>query len=237
MRRSRSRTRATSRLGALGGAVVVVEVLQRARIRGRRSVAVVLVVAVSSSISTFYDQGTSYRANVKTPLCVVAERDACTINGLADRLALPDTASVGVIDLGGASLVNRLKVIDRAGLADHDIADYLGVDDVTGMRDYTLDVAKPDFINFIGTWDTTLGFSWDPRFARDYDLFYHAPSYSGTLLAYNYVGYWVRKDRLPSQEKLAELQANAKAKAEPILALNAVAARRSCGPALRPGQT
>ena len=76
-------------LGALGGAIVVVETLRNARIRGRILLTVTLVVAATSSISGFYTQGKSYRAVPKTPFCSVVERDARVTNGVADLLSCP----------------------------------------------------------------------------------------------------------------------------------------------------
>ncbi|WP_051386236.1 hypothetical protein [Actinokineospora inagensis] len=224
-------------LGALAGGVTLTMVWDAARARARTLLVLGVVVAGALSLVQFKAAGQSWQANVKTPMCVVVERDARTMNGMADILGRDDL-SAGVIDLGGESMASRLRLVDLAGLGDAKIADYLGRDDIAGLRDYTFTVAKPDIITFIGTWEATLGFDRDPRFAQDYALVYHSTqSWPGILLSYNNVGYWVRKDAVPTPAKLAELQTYTQARVEPILQRNTTANRRDCGPVLRPGQT
>jgi hypothetical protein len=215
-------------LGAFGAAIVVVEALSVARLRGRIALACLLVVALAGSVSGLYDQGTSYRANVKTAFCIVAERDARTINGLADILKLPDTAQVGLIDLGGTSLGSRLRVLDLAGLGDKQVADYLHLSDVAGVRDYVFNVRKPELITFIGSWITTLEFDKDPRFEREYaTIFVNPPVGNLTVDSRNWVSYHVRRDLVDSA-KLAELQAYTQKTLPPLLELNKTAGLRGC---------
>lgn len=215
-------------LGAFGGAIVVVEALAAARLRGRIVLACLLVVALVSSVSGLYDQGKSYRANVKTAMCIVAERDAQTVNGFADILKLPDTAQVGLIDLGGTSLGSRIRVLDLAGLGDKPIADYLHRADMQGLRDYVFTQAKPELITFIGSWITTLQFNQDPRFERDYATIFLNPKIGDmTVDSRNWVSYHVRRDLVDSA-KLAELQAYAQKTLPPILELNKTAGLRGC---------
>ncbi|OXM63606.1 hypothetical protein [Amycolatopsis vastitatis] len=215
-------------LGAFGGAIVVVEALAAARLRGRIVLACLLVVALVSSVSGLYDQGKSYRANVKTAMCIVAERDAQAINGFADILKLPDTAQVGLIDLGGTSLGSRIRVLDLAGLGDKPIADYLHRADMQGLRDYVFTQAKPELITFIGSWITTLQFNQDPRFERDYATIFLNPKIGDmTVDSRNWVSYHVRRD-LVDDTKLAELQAYAQKTLPPILELNKTAGLRGC---------
>ncbi|UOZ10878.1 hypothetical protein [Amycolatopsis sp. WQ 127309] len=221
-------------LGAFGGAIVVVEALAAARLRGRIALACLLVVALVSSVSGLYTQGTTYRAHAKTAFCIVAERDAQAINGFADILKLPDTAQVGLIDLGGTSLGSRIRVLDLAGLGDKPIADYLHKADMAGLRDYTFNVAKPEMITFIGSWITTLQFDKDPRFDRDYaTIFVNRPIGDDTVDSRNWVSYHVRRD-LVDPAKLAELQAYAQKTLPPILELNKTAGLRACAP-VKPG--
>lgn len=221
-------------LGAFGGAIVVVEALAAARLRGRIALACLLVVALVSSVSGLYTQGTTYRAHAKTAFCIVAERDAQAINGFADILKLPDTAQVGLIDLGGTSLGSRIRVLDLAGLGDKPIADYLHEADMAGLRDYTFNVAKPEMITFIGSWITTLQFDKDPRFDRDYaTIFVNRPIGDDTVDSRNWVSYHVRRD-LVDPAKLAELQAYAQKTLPPILELNKTAGLRACAP-IKPG--
>jgi hypothetical protein len=221
-------------LGAFGGAIVVVEALALARLRGRIALACLLVVALISSVSGLYTQGTTYRAHAKTAFCIVAERDAQAINGFADILKLPDTAQVGLIDLGGTSLGSRIRVLDLAGLGDKPIADYLHEADMAGLRDYTFNVAKPEMITFIGSWITTLQFDKDPRFDRDYaTIFVNRPIGDDTVDSRNWVSYHVRRD-LVDPAKLAELQAYAQKTLPPILELNKTAGLRGCAP-IKPG--
>ncbi len=221
-------------LGAFGGAIVVVEALAAARLRGRIALACLLVVALVSSVSGLYTQGTTYRAHAKTAFCIVAERDAQAINGFADILKLPDTAQVGLIDLGGTSLGSRIRVLDLAGLGDKPIADYLHKADMAGLRDYTFTVAKPEMITFIGSWITTLQFDKDPRFDRDYaTIFVNRPIGDDTVDSRNWVSYHVRRD-LVDPAKLAELQAYAQKTLPPILELNKTAGLRACAP-IKPG--
>jgi hypothetical protein len=215
-------------LGAFGAAIVVVEALSVARLRGRIALACLLVVALAGSVSGLYDQGTSYRANVKTAFCIVAERDARTINGLADILKLPDSAQVGLIDLGGTSLGSRLRVLDLAGLGDKQVADYLHLSDVAGVRDYVFNVQKPELITFIGSWITTLQFDKDPRFEREYaTIFVNPPVGNLTVDSRNWVSYHVRRDLVDSA-KLAELQAYTQKTLPPLLELNKTAGLRGC---------
>ncbi|MET8845695.1 hypothetical protein [Amycolatopsis sp. NPDC004625] len=215
-------------LGAFGGALVVVEALAAARLRGRIVLGCLLVVALVSSLSGLYTQGRTYRANVKTAFCIVAERDAQTVNGFADILKLPDTAQVGLIDLGGTSLGSRIRVLDLAGLGDKPIADYLHDADLQGLRDYVFTQAKPELVTFIGSWITTLQFDQDPRFDRDYvTIFANQPIGDSTVDSRNWVSYHVRRD-LVDPAKLAELQAYAQKTLTPVLELNKTAGLRGC---------
>jgi heme exporter protein D len=215
-------------LGAFGAAIVVVEALSSARLRGRITLACLLVVALVSSVSGLYTQGATYRANVKTAFCIVAERDAQAINGFADILKLPATAQVGLIDLGGTSLGSRIRVLDLAGLGDKPIADYLHRADMAGLRDYVFTQAKPEMITFIGSWITTLQFDQDPRFARDYaTIFLNPPTGDRTVDSRNWVSYHVRRD-LVDPAKLAELEAYGQKTLPPILELNKTAGLRGC---------
>lgn len=224
-------------LGALLAGVALTVVWDGAGIRGRVLVAGALLVALAVSFVQFRTSVRGWQAEAKTPMCIVVERDARTMNGMADIIGREDL-SAGVIDLGGQSMASDLRLIDLAGLGDAPIADYLGRGDIEGMRDHTFEVAKPDLITFIGTWDLTLGFDRDPRFARDYHLVYHAPgNWPGILYSYNYVGYWVRKDVVPDEATLAELQRYTAERVDPILERNTTDNRRDCGPVLRPGQT
>jgi hypothetical protein len=221
-------------LGAFGGAIVVVEALSSARPRGRIVLACLLVVALVSSVSAFYTQGTTYRANTKTAMCIVAERDAQAINGFADILKLPDTAQVGLIDLGGTSLGSRIRVLDLAGLGDKPIADYLHRADMAGLRDYVFTTAKPEMITFIGSWITTLQFDKDPRFDSQYEtIFVNRPIGDMTVDSRNWVSYHVRRD-LVDNAKLAELQAYAQKTLPPILERDKTEGNRGCAP-IKPG--
>ncbi|WP_414937885.1 hypothetical protein [Amycolatopsis sp. cmx-11-51] len=221
-------------LGTLGGTIVIVETVREARIRGRVLLVVTLVIATVSSVSGFYTQGEKYRATPKTPFCSVVERDARVTNGVADLLKLPDSAKIGVIDLGGMSLVSRLQVIDLAGLADRVIADYLSTADFAGERRYVFDEVRPELISLIGSWDTTLGFAQDERFAQEYEVLYRSPR---DPAAFGDVGVWVRKDLVRDPALLAEAQNYVTTETQKVVAANSVAHLRSCGDVLRPGQT
>jgi hypothetical protein len=212
--------------------LAVAETLRHARWRGRSALAVALVIAAVFSVSQLVERGRSYRDNVRTPLCVVAEREGETMNGMADVLGLAHP-SAGVIDLGGQALTSRLRLIDLGGLGTRETADLLKTVDMAWLRDYTFNRARPGFITLIGTWDTTIGFPTDPRFQRDYHLVHHSPAYQGTSPAANYVGYWVRKDVVTDPE----LRAYTQARLPGILDRNTAAPRRSCGATLAPGQT
>ncbi|MEV6620426.1 hypothetical protein AB0M83_11195 [Amycolatopsis sp. NPDC051106] len=208
-------------VGALLGATAVVETFALVRVRGRVVLACLLVAASVSAIGGYYDQGTKYRADVKTAMCAVAERDDTAINGFADLLRLPDTASAGVIDLGGTALGSRLRLLDLAGLGDAPIADYLHVADFAGLRDHVFTTAKPELIVFVGSWSSTLQFDQDPRFERDYATIFARND------AKNQATYHVRRD-LVDDAKFAELQAFAQRALPPVLASNDVARRRGC---------
>ncbi|WP_410671014.1 hypothetical protein [Amycolatopsis sp. cmx-4-68] len=221
-------------LGAFGGAIVVVEALAAARLRGRIALAGLLAVALLSSVNGLYAQGTAYRANAKTAMCLVAERDAHAVNGFADILKLPGSAQVGLIDLGGTSLGSRIRVLDLAGLGDKPIADYLHRADLPGLRNYVFTLAKPEMITFIGSWPETLQFDQDPRFARDYvPIFVNGPTGNMTVDSRNQVSYHVRRD-LAAPAELTELRAYAKKTLPPVLELNKTAGLRGCAP-IRPG--
>ncbi|WP_285610716.1 glycosyltransferase family 39 protein [Actinokineospora globicatena] len=224
-------------LGALIGGVTLTIVWDVARVRARVLLAVGLVIAGAISFVQFDISARDWRMAAKTPLCVVVERDARTMNGMADIVGRDDL-SAGVIDLGGQSMASKLRLIDLAGLGDAKMAEFLGRSDVAGLRDYTFNEAKPSFITFIGTWDLSLGFNIDPRFEQDYHLIYHAPGgWPGIQTSYNLVGYWVRKDVVTDEATLTRLREYTRARVEPILELNKTANRRPCGPVLRPGQT
>lgn len=209
-------------VGALLGATAVVETFAAVRrVRGRVVLASLLVAASVSAVGGYYSQGTKYRDDVKTAMCAVAERDDTAINGFADILRLPDTASAGVIDLGGTALGSRLRLLDLAGLGDAPIADYLHTADFAGLRDYVFTTAKPELIVFVGSWSSTLQFDQDPRFERDYATIFVRND------AKNQAAYYVRRD-LADEAKLAELQAFAQRELPPILSNNDVARRRGC---------
>jgi hypothetical protein len=225
-------------LSALLGGVSLTTAWTAARIRVRALLTLGVVVAIAVSMVQFEASARAWRMQAKTPMCIVVERDARTLNAMEDIIGRDDL-SAGVIDLGGQSMASDLRVIDLAGLGDAKIADYLGRGDLAGMRDYTFDVAKPDIITFVGTWDSTLGFNTDLRLERDYDVVYHTTDgdWADIFSAYGPVGFWVRKDVIPNQATLTELRNYTKARVEPILHLNTTANRRDCGPVLRPGQT
>jgi hypothetical protein len=223
-------------LGALIGTAAVASVLGSARIRGRIVLAVVIVAAGVLSSMQLYDTGLLYRKNVKTPLCIVAERDGRTLNGLADILAVPKP-SAAVVDLGGQAMTTKLDLIDLGGLGTARTADYHGADDLNGMRNYILNEVKPTFITTIGSWDVTIGFPTDPKMASDYTLIYKGqPPFPGMTYSYNGVHFWVRTD-LAGPAKLQEMKDYAQQRLNPILAANLTAPRRSCGPVLARGQT
>ncbi|RLK60060.1 dolichyl-phosphate-mannose-protein mannosyltransferase [Actinokineospora cianjurensis] len=224
-------------LGALIAGVSLTVVWDASRLRARALLALGLVAAAALASVQFEASARSWRMAAKTPLCIVVERDARTMNGIADILGR-DGLSAGVIDLGGQSMASDLRLIDLAGLGDAKMAEYLGDADLQGLRDYTFTEAKPSIITFIGTWDTTLGFTTDARFDQDYYLVYQsAPPWPGILLSYNRVGFWVRKELVADQAQLARLRTYTHDRVEPVLRENAVANRRDCGPVLRPGQT
>jgi hypothetical protein len=224
-------------LGAFISTVVVVSTFSAARIRGRIVVAVLVVAAGVLSTMQLVEQGEGYRDAVKTPLCIVAERDGRTLNGLADILAVA-RPSAAVVDLGGQAMTSRLDLTDLGGLGTARTAEFVGADDWLGLRDYIFNEVKPTFINTIGGWDRTIGFPDDPRFDREYALVFRGPPpYDGMLFSYNHVNIWVRRDQLPNEAKLREMQTYADQRVLPILSLNATAPRRSCGPVLARGQT
>jgi hypothetical protein len=224
-------------LGAFVGATAAVETFALARVRGRIVLACLMIVATVVSVQNFYVQGKTYRASVKTPMCWVAQRDAFTINGLADELKLPDSASVAVIDLGGMALASRLRVIDMAGLGDKAAADYLHNDDLPGLHDYIFEQTKPTFITFTGSWDNTLEFPTDPRFDRDYVLVFADPWVETPVVDPRLKDrVWVRRDVVNSAQ-LAELRTYAQQHEPAVLDLDRTAPRRGCGPGLHRGRT
>lgn len=225
-------------LSALLGGVAMTTAFTAMRWPGRVLLVLGLVLAIAVSMVQFTASASAWRLEAKTPMCIVVERDARTMNGMADIIGRDDL-SAGVIDLGGESMASKLRVIDLAGLGDADIADYLGRADIAGMRDYTFDVAKPDLITFVGTWDRTLGFSSDPRLEGDYHLVYRSNDTDWVTIAraYGPVSFWVRKDVVPDEATLTRLRNYTRARVERVLQENTTANRRDCGPVLRPGQT
>ncbi|MEC3979834.1 hypothetical protein [Amycolatopsis sp. H20-H5] len=102
---------------------------------------------------------------MKTQFRVVVERDARTMNGLADILKLPDSASIDAIYLGVQAMTSRPHVVDLTGLSDKEIANHLVRDDLVGMRNYAFDVVESAMITFIEGWG-------DTRFSEGYGLIY-----------------------------------------------------------------
>ncbi|ASR37554.1 hypothetical protein BAY61_23975 [Prauserella marina] len=217
-------------LGALTSVLAAGAAFRNARFRGRVWLTIGLTAAMLPTTASFANAASEFRQVPDISACYVADRFGRVFNGYADVLGLRE-GSLLIPDLGGSSLTSRLHLVDMAGLTNHRFADLVGDHDKVGQGNYVFETVKPTFIHSRQPWSSGNGLGFDPRLDRDYypvhfDPFQGAPN-----------GDWVRKDAIPSQEKLAELRAYAASTALEVERGEGAWPRRACGDTLRPGQT
>jgi hypothetical protein len=212
-----------SLVAAVAGAQVAATVVSRSRIV--LAIACACAVGVSGSVALHNAQ---QFARVQTlPMCTVADRYEM-MNGYADVLGIVKGSEL-VPDIGGTALTAKLQIVDLAGLASARLAQFHATEDMSGLRNYVFNVAKPTFLNFHAPWSTSTGLYVDPRLLADYDQIFSTPNPVGD-------SDWVRKDAVPSAAKLAQLRAYASATFHSSWDYAPDYVRGPCGATLRPGQ-
>ncbi len=213
-------------LGALIGTLAVWTTFGAARGRGRVALTLALACAILLSGLRFSEQAKDFRAGPTVPLCVVADRYGRTFNGYADLLDVRQ-GSLLLPDLGGTALTSRLTLHDMVGLTSAVFARFHAADDMAGLRDHVFTELRPDFIHTHGAWSRITGLPDDERMRRDYHL---VTGVAEPGASQN----WVRKDLVSGPAELAALRAYHDAVADAYVD---DAPLRSCGAALRRGQT
>lgn len=217
-------------LAATIGVLSALEVLRGTRLRGRIVLTIALVAALLPSGVALATAGGKFRDTPTLPMCFIADRFGRMFNQYSDLLGVRQ-GSILEPDLGGSSLTSRLPIVDLAGLADHRIADFYHDDDMAGLRDYVFDDVKPTFIHVRMYWGPVTGITSDPRLASDYVPLYTYPAPA------DYGGDFVRKDAVPGPDRLEAAREYAAATIPAVEGNIYTWPRRSCGDALRPGQT
>lgn len=217
-------------LALLTGTLAAAEVLRTARRRGRAVLGIAIVAVLLPSGVAFAEEGGKFRDTPTLPMCFVADRFGRMFNHYANLLEVED-GTILEPDLGGSSLTSKLPIIDLAGLTDEPIADFFHDDDKAGLRDHVFEVVKPTFIHFRMYWGPVTGLPADPRLARDYEPLYTYPKPA------EYGGDFVRKDAVPSPDRLAAAREYAAATIPVVEGNIYFWPRRSCGDTLRPGQS
>lgn len=218
-------------LGVLVGVLVCAELFRR--YRGRRVLVIgssALVVAVSGSVASHAELAWEFRDQADVPACYVADRLGRGFNGYADILGV-EHGSLLLPDLGGSAMTSRLRLVDMAGLADAEIANYMRDRDMPGLRDHVFEDVKPTFIHSRGPWSAGNGIPSDPRLERDYVPLYeyannHPPN-----------GDWVRKDVVRDAESLERAREYGRTRLAHVDRGSRGWDRRHCGETLHVGQT
>jgi hypothetical protein len=215
-------------MGVLVGVLCTGAMLRRTGIRGRLVIVAALVAALIPAASLFETASTNFRAAPTAPMCTVTERSARNFNAYADILGVKE-GSLLTPDVGGPALGTRLLITDLAGLAESKMADFWRAGDFAAMRDYIFTEVRPTFIEAHPPWIDIPGVGTDPRLTQDYVRIWVEPS-NPTVVN------WVRKDVVPSPEKLKEAQDFAMAAVVKASAIVSAAPRRHCGDTISPGQ-
>lgn len=214
-------------LGTLVAVLAAAHVAATARVRGRIALILASVFALAVSGDLAVHDAEQFAARPTLPMCTVADRYEM-MNGYADILGIT-TGTELVPDIGGTSLTAKLQIIDLAGLANGPLARLQGARDMTGVRDYVFDVAKPTFLNFHAPWSVSTKLYQDPRLFADYDQIFSTPNPVDD-------SDWVRKDVVSSPAKLAQLRAYAAKTYNTRWDYPPAYIKSGCGDVLRPGQ-
>ncbi|HWM04692.1 MAG TPA: hypothetical protein VNP92_20335, partial [Actinophytocola sp.] len=208
-------------VAALTAAIAFEAIARRTTVRGRAVLAACTVVACALTALTWQKDIARFSRGPTVPLCVVADQSR-TYNTYARILGGRD-ASILLPDIGGTALTSRLRVVDLAGLADRQLAEYWSDRDMAGLRDHVFGRLRPTVIHVHGGWSTRTGLLADPRMATDYAVVHQYSSTGADL---------VRRDAVDRSRTLTELRAAAHRSAIRQAELGA-APRRSCGSTLR----
>jgi hypothetical protein len=213
-------------LTALAASVAGARVLPQLAARARAAVAVVALVAVGLTGLRWASAAETFRQAPTVPMCVVAQNIGASVNGFAYILGVPGGTLV-TPDAGGSALTSRFEIVDLVGLASAPIARFWHADDMPGLRDHVFDEVRPAFIETHGFWSGRTGIVADPRMAADYVPIHLTDDHSG---------WWVRRDLVPSRERLAVAREWAATVAVPQITRYGVdEPRSSCGDTLTPG--
>ncbi|MFC5286262.1 hypothetical protein ACFPM7_04305 [Actinokineospora guangxiensis] len=185
--------------------------------RGKVAVGVLAVLGLAHSVTLWWADMDRFRTGPTVPTCVIAQAVGWEFNAYADLLGVRD-GSLLVPDVGGAALASDLEILDLAGLAHREIAEFWGDDDMRGLRDYVFTEARPTFITAHGNWAGATGVLADPRLQRDYAL----------ITADRSREKWVRRDAVPDDGTMALLRV-AGDEAARLHAVAAAQPRGSCG--------
>ncbi|MDQ3886047.1 MAG: hypothetical protein M3308_03285, partial [Actinomycetota bacterium] len=180
-------------LTALAASVAGAQVLPQLTLRARAAAAVLALVAAGLTGLGWASAAEMFRQAPMVPMCAVAQNIGATVNGFADILGVPD-GTLATPDAGGSALTSQFEIIDIAGLTSAPIARFWRTGDMPGLRDYMFDDMRPAFIETHGVWSEHTGLVTDPRMTADYVPVYLTDDHSG---------WWVRRDLVPSQERLA----------------------------------
>ncbi len=213
-------------LTALAASVAGARVLPQLAVRARAAVAVVALVAVGLTSLGWASAAEAFRQAPTVPMCAVAQTTGASVNGFADILGVRGGTLV-TPDVGGSALTSRFEIVDLVGLASAPIARFWHADDMPGLRDHVFGEVRPAFIETHGFWSGRTGIVADPRMAADYVPIHLTDDHSG---------WWVRRDLVPSRERLAVAREWAATVAVPQIRRYGVdEPRSSCGDTLTPG--
>jgi len=162
-------------------------------------------------------------------MCWIATRPSRADNAYADILGVRN-GSLLAPDVGATALTSRLHIIDLAGLTDSKMANLWANQRWGELDDYVFDVAKPTFIELHPPWSVETGLTADYRLLRDYVKLREEPDGQHDITD------WVRKDAVPSADRLQQARDFGATKASQAMAKVGAAPHGQCGAILRPGQ-
>lgn len=216
-------------LGAMVITFAVADVWPRWGVRTRSAAGVAAALAVLLTTSLWLDAAASFRRDPTAPLCFVAVSVGQRVNEYADILRVPAGGTLLAVDGGGTALTSRLRFVDLSGLTDVRFAELWQQKDSVGARDYVFDAVRPTFFKIDSGWAgaANAGLLRDPRLDRDYVVLISPRPGSGT---------WVRRDVVPSPQRLVAARRHAAVAFNEIDApyLRGDRTAWHCGPSLRP---
>ena len=212
-------------LGALVVTACTYRVFTTTGLRTRVTAGIAVAAALATSLALARQHEQQFRANPTVPMCVVVDTAGRMIDTMADIAHLPDSATYLGPDMGGSSMVLRVRAVDLVGLADRTIAAYRSASDTKGLAAYLFGELRPDIIQAFDWWRLT---GWDPRLATDYFRLSVGDPDDG--------GLYIRKSDVTSTVMLGQLRGVA-ARRGSIMAGYARAPLISCGDPLDRGET